>query len=166
MGEPRVLVQARRNESRPLNAAPDFGWLLLGWVGAAFVLIGGLDVALTWYPTHVGSPEWEFGTVSASLDGLPVPAMGLALVVASGAARGIGWVVRGLALVFGVLALAIVVAGLLYATNVPIALQSVTDPVVRTGVTKAVAKTCAQAVVYPLAFAWIAVKGWKHAGSR
>src|SRR5207245_6313338 len=75
--EPKVLIEPSRKGSArsPLAPAPDFGWLLLGWIGLAFALIGGGDVLLTWVPMHFGSPEWEFGTITSSLDGMPVLTM-------------------------------------------------------------------------------------------
>ena len=166
--EPRVLIEpARKGSARsPLAPAPDFGWLLLGWMGLAFALIGGWDVLLTWVPMHFGNPEWEFGTITSSLDGLPVLTMGLVLVLGAGAARGTRWLVRTMAVLLVALAVAILVAAALYATSVPIALKSVMDPVVKTGLKKAIAKTTTQAVVYPVAFAWIALQAWRRSSLR
>src|SRR3989442_14334701 len=88
--EPRVLIEpARKGSARsPLAPAPDFGWLLLGGMGLAFALIGGLGGLLSWVPMHFGSAEWEVGTITSRLDGLPGLPMGLFLVLGAGAARG------------------------------------------------------------------------------
>ncbi len=162
----KVLVREEKRGSAPLTPAPEVAWRLVMAVGLAFTAVGGLDLLLTWYPWHMGNPEWEFGTVSASLDGLPVPTLGLGLVLAAAVALGSRWGVRTLAIVFALLALVIVLAALLYATNVPIALKTVSEPVSRSGLKKAMAKAAGQAVVYPLILGWIAVKAWRHAGSR
>ncbi len=162
MGEARVLVRPPEKGFGALEAAPAFGWLLLGWAGLTFAVVGGLDVALTWYPSHFGSSEWEFGTVTASLNGLPLYTMGMALMLAAAIARGRRRAVRIVAAAFMVTAIAIVFAASLWATNVPIAVQSVTDPEVKTGLTKAIVKTWAQAIVYPVGFAWIAIRAWRH----
>lgn len=159
----KVLVQAEARGVRPLTPSSEFGWRLLGLIGLAFSLIAGADLVLTWYPFNIGSPEWEFGSVTSSLDGLPLLVMGLTLSLAGGVARGQRGVVRTVAMLFLILAVMIVVAALLYVTNVPIALQSVQDPGVRTGLKKAIAKTSVQAVVYPAALLWLAVKSWRHA---
>jgi hypothetical protein len=163
-GQKVLIPEKEKPERPPLEQSPDFGWYLLGWVGLVFALVGGTDLLLTWYPLNVGNPEWEFGTVSATLDGLPVPALGFALLLGAGVAGGKRWLVRTMAVVLVLLAAVIVLAAVLYATNVPIALQSVTDPLIRTGLKKAIAKTTTQAVLYPIAFVWIAVKAWRHSG--
>jgi hypothetical protein len=165
-GAQQVLLPKDEKERAPLEQAPDFGWYLLGWIGVVFTLVGGLDLLLTWYPTAFGNPEWEFGTVSAALDGLPVLTLGLALVFGAAVAQGTRWLVTSVAIVFVVLAIVIVLAAVLYATNVPLALQSVQDPLVKTGLKKAMVKTAGQAVLYPLAFVWIAWKGWRHAWQK
>jgi hypothetical protein len=158
----KVLLDEKEAERPPLTPAPEFGWYLLSWIGLVFVLVGGLDLALTWYPFGFGNPEWEFGTVSAVFDGLPVPTLGLALLLGAGVAAGSRWLVRVMAIALALAALAIVVAFVLYATNIPIALQTVTEPLVRLGLKKAITKTCGQALFYSVFFVWVAVKGWAH----
>jgi hypothetical protein len=71
-----------------------------------------------------------------------------------------------MAVVFAVAALVILLAAVLYATLVPMAIQSMTDPVILLGLKKAIAKTTVQAVVYPVVFVWIAVKAWRHAATE
>ncbi len=134
----------------------------MGWVGIVFALVGGFDLLLTWYPLDFGNRDWEFGTVTAMLDGLPVTTLGLALLLGAAVARGRRWLVRTMAVVFVALAVVIVLAAMLYATDVPIALQSMTDPLIALGLKKAIAKTTVQALLYPVAFVWIAVKAWRH----
>ena len=165
MSAPKVLVRDESPSKRPLAPAPDFGWHLLGSVGFVFAVVGGMDFLLTWYPVNFGSPEWEFGTITASFDGLPLLVIGLALLLGSGVAQGRRWLVRVMAVTFLVLAVVIVLAAVLYATNVPIALKSISDPVVRLGLKKAIAKTAGQAIVYPCAFVWLALKGWRYSKS-
>ena len=166
MGEPRVLVRPEKQGHGSLTPAPEFGWLLLGWVGLTFSVVGGLDVLLTWYPLQLGNAEWEFGTVTASLNGLPLFTMGMALLLGAAVARGSRWAVRLVAGGFGVVALTVILAALLWVTNIPLALHSVPDPVVKTGLKKAIVKTGVQAIGYPIGFAWIAIKAWRHSRAR
>lgn len=165
MSAPKVLVQEAPAKPR-LSPAPDFGWYLIGWIGVVFAAVGGMDLLLAWYPLNLGNSEWEFGTVSAALDGLPVLTLGLALLMGSGAARGERWLMRTTALIFVVLAVLILAAALLYASDLPIALKAVTQPVVRTGLKKAITKTAGQAVLYPLAYLWIARMAWRHSAAK
>src|SRR5574341_375596 len=162
MTAPKVLVQQEPTKPR-LSPAPDFGWLLLGWIGLVFCGVGGLDLLLTWYPMQFGNAEWEFGTVSATLDGLPLFTMGLALLIGSSVARGQRWLVQTLAIVLVVMAVLVLAAAVLYVTNVPIALRAVSQPVIQTGLKKAIVKAAGQSVLYPLAYLWIARLAWRHA---
>lgn len=165
MSAPKVLVQEAAAKPR-LAPAPDFGWYLIGWIGLVFAVVGGMDLLLTWYPLNLGNTEWEFGTVTAALDGLPAFTLGIALLMGSGAARGDRLLMRVMAIVFALLALLILAAAVLYVTDLPIALKAVTQPVIRTGLKKAITKTVGQAVVYPLAYLWIARMAWRHSAAK
>ena len=166
MSGPKVLVQQPGAPKARLDQAPDFGWTLFGWLGLVFTAVGGVDLLLTWYPLHFGNPEWEFGTVSASLDGLPVFSMGLVMLLGTAAANGRRWLMLAMIVVLAVMAMLIVAGAILYVTNVPIALKAVTQPAIRTGLKKAIAKAAAQSVLYPTAYAWLAWKAWRHVAAR
>lgn len=159
MTEPRVVM----GKSDRGTAAPPSVWRLLAGVGALFVIVGGADLALTWLPLGFGNPEWEFGTVTAMMDGLPVPTLGLVAVAGAARLAGARGIARGVSVVLVVLALWIVGAAILYLTTVPIALRAVTDPVIRAGLDKAVTKTAVQCVAYPIGLAWLAVAAWRRA---
>ena len=130
-----------------------------------FLLVGGLDVALAWYPLNLGNPEWEFGTISATFDRLPLVTMGLIFLVGSGVARGTRWLVRGVALVMVVAGVTILLAAILYATDVPLALDAAPNPVVQLGLRRAIAKTAGQGVLYPVAYVWVGIRAWRHVNS-
>lgn len=164
MTEPQIVLGSEGRGRRGAVPAPEAAWRLVGGVAALFVVVGGADLALTLMPLGFGNPEWEFGTVTSLLDGLPVPTLGLVGVVAAALARGSRGIARMGAALLGALAVSIVAAAVLYATTVPIALRAVTDPVIRTGLSKAVAKTAVQCVAYPIGLGWLAVVGWRKTG--
>ena len=139
------------------------GGTLIGAVGIAFLAVGFADLLLAWLPLSFGQPEWEFGTVTATLDGLPIFVIGLALVVADASRRGASRSLRFAAVTCLVLALSLTAMVALYATVVPLALQSVPEGGVRVGLLKAVGKTTIQALVYPVLLAWMGVLAWRHA---
>lgn len=130
------------------------------WVGLAFFVLGSTDVALTWLPMDFGNREWEFATVTASFNGMPVIILGLTLVVA-GAALGMRrwWALGGGIVGLGFLAFVLGATGL-WATNLPLALGAV-EGVVLTGMKKAILKTAVQSVVLPLVFGAVAYFGIK-----
>ena len=159
----RIMVAGITPERphRVVRSAPELGWEMLGWIGVAFAVIGALDLVLAWFPPAFGNAEWEFGTVSVSLNGLPLPALGLMFLLTAGVAQGSLWKVR-LALVALVLVTLILLAtAVLYVTVLPIALQDVQNPAVRTGLLKSVVKALLLLVLYPVLFLWMAVKGWR-----
>lgn len=163
MAEPRILVSRDKGSAGPRGVLdPEAAWTVAGWVGLLFLLVGGFDFGNTFWPLSLGSPEWEFGTITASLNGMPVPTLGLALLMASGLAAGRRWQVRLIGLVLAALVVLLVVMAFLYATNVPIALGAVTEPMGRLGLKKAIAKTAVQLVCYPAIFLVLAVWGWRR----
>ena len=171
MAAPQILVAepSRRRESfhvRDASASAAIGWSFLGWVGLAFALVGFLDIALAFFPSAFGNAEWEFGTISATLNGLPLPALGLAMLLASGVVQGSRAKTYGAIGMLAVLTLLLAGAAFLYITVVPVALRDVTNEAVRTGLLKSVAKALALLVLYPTLFVCIAVAGWRAARQR
>jgi hypothetical protein len=146
----------------PRSADTDHAWAALGWLGLVFVIVGMVDLMLAWYPLALGSAEWEFGTIGATLNGFPLPALGLALNLAAGIARGSRWQMRGTAVVAIGLALLLLGFAFIYVTVIPVALADATNGVVRTGLLKSIAKAIVLLVIYPIFFLWIGYHGWKH----
>lgn len=168
MASPRVLVredtEGRKRSWRP--PAPDFGWKLLGWVGGVLLISGLLDLGLAMYPLGFGNSNWEFGVIGSVLNGLPVPMLGLSLLLGAAVAR--GWV-QGMR-IWGLLAITaavlILAVAVIWALNLPLAFKTVQEPVARLGLKKSVAKTVAQAILYPVAFLWIGWQGMRHARAQ
>ena len=64
-------------------------WALVGW---ALMIVGLADITLLYFPARLASVDWEFGTISGTVDGMPLLTIGLGAVTASLAARGRrGW---------------------------------------------------------------------------
>lgn len=164
LAAPQILLQADDpRQARPrLPPAPDYGWYLLGWLGLAFVVVGLTDLALAWYPVMIGNPEWEFGTVSRTFDSLPITALGLGLLLGAGVARGVRWWTRIVAVLYVLLALLVIGGLVLYATNLPLALRSVVDPLARSGLKRAIAKALVQGVMYGSVFMILGVGALRH----
>jgi hypothetical protein len=147
---------------RRLAPAPDYGWYLRGWLGLVFVIVGGSTLAMMWYPVLIGNPQWEFGTVSSMYDNLPITALGLGLLLGAGVARGVRWWTRIAAVLFLLLAVIVIGGLVLYATNIPLALRSVADPLARSGLKRAIVKALLQGVLYGGVFCILGVSALRH----
>jgi peptidoglycan/LPS O-acetylase OafA/YrhL len=143
------------------TSRPDAAWAIVGEIGAALALVGGVDLALSWYPLAFGNPEWEFGTVTTTLDGMPALAIGLGMALGSVVFLGKRRLGRGIAATFALLGIALLAMAVLYVTTLPIAWRSVNDAMLQQGLLKAITKTLVQALVYPAVFLGIAVQGWR-----
>ena len=130
---------------------PDTAWRIAGIAGVLFLAVGGIDALLVWYPLDFGSPEWEFGSVTAALNGLPVPVIGLVLIAVSALQRGNLVLARAAGGAMMLLCLACLGGAVLYGTNVPIALNAVTTdvPTARIGLQKSIVKSIVQLVFFP-----------------
>jgi hypothetical protein len=159
--EPELEAKRPRADARAVTSQNSAGWYFLGLVGVAFALVGGVDLLVAWIPQNFGSPEWEFGTVSQTLDGMPVFALGLGIMLSVAVLDDRRLVIRSLAALFLALGAAIVAMAILYATVMPLALQAVPDPVIKQGLIKAAVKAGTQAVVYTTVFVLLGLKAWR-----
>lgn len=159
----RILIKTDDKNRASLDPSPDTGWYLLGGIGLVFAVVAGADLALAWYPLKFGDAEWEFGTVTTFFGGLPLLTMGLGLSFAAAVARGNLIRLRMLSIVLGMVGAILLAALVLYLTTLPTALATQMDPLIKTGLNKAILKTSVEGVLYPLCYLWIAVLGWKHA---
>src|SRR5262245_19606353 len=119
MGRP-ILINDPPHESK--RAVQDFsvGWGLLLAVGWLFVAIGLLNIVLVWVPIHFGSTEYEFASVAASLDSLPLPTMGVVFALAASRALGRPVGAKVSVVLAVVMAVLILVGAVLYWLNVPL----------------------------------------------
>lgn len=151
MAQPRIVVSdTRRAEPRASDSAQAWKWL--GWFSALLAFVGLSDFVLAWVPFRFGVPEWEFATVVQTFSGLPLVAVGLVGVLASGVARGARGTITVMAFVFLLLSLLLVAALGLFLLDVPLALRAAQGPALL-GVQKAIVKTILLGVAFGGAFA-------------
>lgn len=163
MTSSRILIKGDEKNRSALEPAPATGWYLLGGIGLVFAVVALADLVLVWYPARFGDLEWEFGTVTSVLGGLPLFSMGLVLSFGAAVARGNLRLLRIWSVALGFIGVVLLAILLLYLRSIPAALETVTDPVLKVGLQKAILKTVLQGVLYPAAFLWIAKIGWHHA---
>ncbi|HEV8456278.1 MAG TPA: hypothetical protein VGQ69_04755 [Gemmatimonadales bacterium] len=155
--EPKAILPeeqaatSRKQFAAPMVADPMLGWRLLFAVGLLFVVVGLLNLVLLWMPLQLGNAEYEFASVAASLDSLPLPTMGLVFVLAASRAAGKPASVRVATVLALVLAVVVLGMAALYWLDVPLALKAVRTGPVRLGILKSITKVTAQAILYPVA---------------
>jgi len=129
-------------------------WGYLAWLGGLLVVVGGIDIALRWYPTAFRSTEWEFVTVSVTIGSLPLFSIGLASLLCSFLARGVkvgAWV---MAVGFALLSVLLAGALLVFLFDVPLALKTVNG-----AVALELKKTIVRTLIMGFAFGWMYVVG-------
>lgn len=166
MTEPQILVAdpAKRQPDR-FQSDPQAAWRLVSWVGLALGAVAYGDMFLGLWPLRIGDPQWEFGTVSRLMDSLPLVTMSTLLFFAGSVATGSRVLIRLVGIWSVVFAVVLLVGMALYALTLPLALGSVVDPVAKSGLKRAIAKTLLQGAVYPATFLALGVYGIRKRGT-
>ena len=165
---PQVILGQSEKSSPEAKPRADIAQLALV-AGIFIVITGWVDILVGWFPTNFGSPEWEFGAVSATVDGLPLSTLGvvLALLAASASVsrRGL-WTVAGWA---GWVLLVLLVSAGLYALSVPVALGALGPEGLQGPLGRAVVKTSSLLMVYLCFYGWMewqAIRGLKGGNQK
>lgn len=158
----KVIVgeEPRPPRQSAIDTEPMLAWAVVAGTGLAIAVVGWADLALVWYPLHFDSPEWEFGTISRQLDGMPLATIGLCLLAASAIGQKRRTAVRILAGVCLLVALQTLAISLLYLLDIPLALRGF-GPAARPGLIKAMIKAGVLAPTYILLYAWLAWFLWR-----
>lgn len=130
------------------DSGNDHAFLILTAVGCALLVMGATDLLLAVIPLRVGNVEWEFGTISAVVNGMPVPAMGAALVAAGAMARDSITGVAAIMVWSVVLSALLLGCGVLFVLDIPVALRAVTEATAREPLKSAILKTIVGLVTY------------------
>lgn len=159
----RVVVGEARTRRLALRDPRATGASLFVVVGLALTAIGVVDLALLWSPLGFGDAIWEFGTLSRTLDGVPLPALGLALTIYGLVMHPRAWPVwvRVFAVLFAATALALIVLALIWGTAVPEVLRQTPAEALGT-LKRSIVKSVVQFAAYSLAsgvMAWLLWRG-------
>ena len=138
-------------------------WRLLGWLGLGFFIMSVVDISLGWYPFRFGTPEWEFGSIGATVVGLSIPCLSLYLILSSAISLEQTTATKATAIVMVLFALILPALGILYLTNVPFALKATaTNDVAHFGMKKSIIKTLMLFTGYELLFVFGAFTGLRR----
>lgn len=150
--------------SKGITGFDPLGWQVLSVVGLCLVVAGAADLGLGLFPLRFGNPEWEFGSISNLLNRLPLVGLGLALVLVASLARRAVAATYVWSSILLLVAIVVFVFGLLYGTNLPLVLASLSEGTARSLLQKAIVKTVAQVVIFFVGFFIVAVYGVRTAG--
>jgi len=118
------------------------------WVALVLLLVSLLDLGMLWWPVRLGDMNWEFGTVSATVDALPLPTLALFGLLVIAILRGqSGWGIP-LAVVLGATVLLLAAMLAVHALNLPLLARAVEEPGSREAVQRAALKTIGSLLAY------------------
>ena len=162
MKDPVVMAVGDDGSAHAANSRQ--AWKMLFLLGLGVALVGLTDLAMLVYPARLSSLDWEFGTISGIIDGLPLVTLGFGIMTASAVAR--GWL-AGRRFMIGVTLVAAVIVVLMvivFVLDIPAALRAV-DPALRPTIKKAAAKTSAMGLIYSLLYATLGIWVWRLRGT-
>lgn len=146
---------------KPLPGGPSRSYKAMGWVGFGFLLVGLLDFGLVWLPPRVGDLEWRFSSAAQGFGALPIPTLGMVLLMVAGFQVRRRWwaVVSGVAAI--VLVLVTLASVALWVPSVPLALETVPEDL-EMGLYRTLAQMTMQSLAYPVMFAYLAWMGLRY----
>jgi predicted cobalt transporter CbtA len=156
---PRIKYRLRNARATTAN--------MMVAVGAALVFVALVDVAIVWTPLRLGTPGWEFATISRTFTNVPMTAIGWVLIafgVVRHPDRHVFWT-RGVAGAFAAMALILVAMGGVYLLSVPAVVREAT-PEVTDALKRALLKTGTEIVVYSTVFGLVSVILWRGVEGR
>lgn len=139
-------------------------WRAVSWVGLCLAVVGTVDLVMGLYPFEVGVPEWEYGAIGDFLNRVPLLGLGLTFAVAAALRRGLRRRALGWSTALLVLGVAVLVLGLLHATNLPLVMVNQGSGPLKVPLYKAMAKSGAQLLVYVPAFIGVGLYAGRAAG--
>lgn len=156
---PRIKYRLRNGRATTAN--------MMVAVGAALVFVALVDVAIVWTPLRLGTPGWEFATISRTFTNVPMTAIGWVLIafgVVRHPDRHVFWT-RGVGAAFAAMALILLGMGAVYALSVPAVVREAT-PGVTDALKRALLKTGTEIVVYTTVFGFVGVMLWRGVEGR
>ena len=151
--QPILITQPRKpkHEAKP---GPPVG--RLGLIAGIFIIIvGWVDILVGWFPLGFGSPEWEFGVVSATVDGLPLSTLGVVMTLLGASALGSRWGLWTASVWVAWVLVVLMVAVVLYGLTVPVALGQLGPAGLQAPLGRAVIKTSTLLAVYLCFYGWM-----------
>jgi hypothetical protein len=161
-GAPARSVYAADTASREEDVRRPYGAIVI--LGITLAFVGWLDVALNLFPPAFGNPDWEIGTISITIDSLPLGTLGMGLATVGAALRGRSSLLRVLAVFAWCATIFVAAAAALYLLSLPVVWAALAAPM-RAPFSMAAGKTALLGTVYLLFYAWLGVFAWSHARS-
>ena len=157
--QPTLLTQPGKPK-REAKPGPAVGRLALV-AGIFIIIVGWVDILVGWFPLGFGSPEWEFGVVSATVDGLLLSTLGLVMTLLGASASGSRWGLRVASVWAAWVLVVLLVAGVFYALTVPVALGELGPAGLRAPLGRAVIKTSTLLAVYMCFYGWMELQAFR-----
>lgn len=130
-------------------------------LGITLTLIGLTDLGMLYFPPHWASLDWEFGTIGATIEGLPLLTVGLGLLAMSSVALGRTRWMRLWSILMLLLALFVIAILIVFVLDVPVALRAV-QPTGREALQKSIVKTGLMGSLYVVWYAALGIWTWRR----
>ena len=133
-----------------------------GWIGLTLLLAALIDSGLALVPMAFGNAEWETGTISSLMAGLPLVTIGLGGMWVSAACLTRRWLLATMGFVLLGAAASVLVLLLLFTLNVPTALHA-TQNEAHLVIQKLVLKTLVLGLTFSIAYIVMGVLSFRQA---
>jgi len=133
-------------------------------------MVGWIDFALLFWPPRFGVAEWEVSVIARTFDSMPLPTMGLVLLVVGIRAKGgPRWPSRSVAALLACVALAVVLSLGLITLDLPVMVRTIRSApagqpagaVMMAGLKRVILKAYLFGAGYLALYGWMAVKVWR-----
>lgn len=162
----RIVVPAESGDRKSApRGAPEPALRVVVLVAVALAMAALIDFGALWWPVRFGNLDWEFATIAATADALPLTTLTLGVLLGIAIWRGRRLSAGVLGGIYGVLGLAALSMLVMHALNAPIALRAVALES-RPLVVKAAAKTVALLGLYAALYGSLAWLGLRAALRR
>jgi hypothetical protein len=160
---PKLVADKSRRKGAILLPPADFRaiapWLIFG--GLALAIVGWVDTGLFWIPLRFGNQDWEIGTISQTVDSLPLLTLSLLLMAIGVRAQGARRIWSRLFAVFFIaMALFLVVCVVIFLLDFPL-IMSAASQLQGSGLRRGAFKVVLFGTTYILTYTTIGVLMWR-----
>jgi hypothetical protein len=129
--------------------------------GLTVAAVAALDSALLVYPTQFANLDWEFGTISGLIEGMPLLTVGFGAMVIAATANGWARWRRVLSIVALLMAVLLLTMLVIFALDLPVAMLAA-QPAMKGSIKRVALKNLAMGSCYLVFYSALAIWTWRR----